>query len=67
MRCSGRDWWEEVPDTLVQMLAGMTRKIIKFLWKPQKCAPYYIPCIVAQSEHMYSMFYWKDDNYDKEY
>ena len=49
------------------MLAGRTRKIIKLSWKPQKCAPYYIPCIVAQSEHMYSMFYWKDDNYDKEY
>lgn len=67
LRCSGRDWWEEVPDTLVQMLAGRTRKIIKLHWKPQKCAPYYIPCIVAQSEHMYSMFYWNDDNYDKEY
>lgn len=48
------------------LLIGVAR-IIKLPWKPQKCAPYYIPCIVAQSEHMYSMFYWKDDNYDKEY
>lgn len=66
LHCSGRDWWEEVPDTLVQMLAGRTR-IIKLSWKPQKGAPYYIPCIVTQPEYMYSVFYWSDDNYDKEY
>ena len=67
LRCSGRDWWEEVPDTLVQMLAGMTRKIIKFPWKPQKGETYYIPCIVAEPEYMYSVNYWSNDDYDKEY
>ena len=67
LRCSGRDWWEEVPDTLVQMLAGMTRKIIKFPWRPQKGDKYYIPCIVAQPEYMYSVLYWNNDDYDKEY
>ena len=67
LRCSGRDWWEEVPDTLVQMLAGMTRKIIKLPWKPQKCAPYYIPCIGAQLEYMYSVNHWDNDDIDKKY
>ena len=61
-------WEADTAGTLVLkwLLIGVAR-IIKLPWKPQKCAPYYIPCIVAQSEHMYSMFYWKDDNYDKEY
>ena len=67
LRCSGRDWWEEVPDTLVQMLAGMTRKIIKLPWEPQKGETYYIPCIMAQPEYMYSVHYWNNDDYDKEY
>ena len=67
LRCSGRDWWEEVPDTLVQMLAGMTRKIIKFPWKPQKGEKYYIPRIGAQPEYMYSVNHWDNDDYDKEY
>ena len=42
-------------------------RIIKLPWKPQKGAPYYIPCIVTQRGYMYSMFYWNDDNCDKEY
>ena len=67
LRCSGRDWWEEVPDTLVQMLAGMTRKIIKFPWEPQKGETYYIPCIVAQPEYMYSVNHWDNDDIDKKY
>ena len=61
-----RDWWNDDSCALTRLLGGDAR-VIKLLWKPQKCAPYYIPCIVAQSEHMYSMFYWNDDNYDKEY
>ena len=61
-------WETDTTEVLVLkwLLIGVAR-IIKLPWKPQKCAPYYIPCIVAQSEHMYSMFYWNDDNYDKEY
>ena len=61
-------WEADTAGTLVLkwLLIGVAR-IIKLPWKPQKCAPYYIPCIVAQSEHMYSMFYWNNDNYDKEY
>ena len=61
-------WEADTAGTLVLkwLLIGVAR-IIKLPWKPRKCAPYYIPCIVAQSEHMYSMFYWNDDNYDKEY
>ena len=67
LRCSGRDWWEEVPDTLVQMLAGMTRKIIKIPWKPQKGEKFYIPCIHTEPEYMYNVYYWNNDDYDKEY
>ena len=67
LRCSGRDWWEEVPDTLVQMLAGMTRKIIKLPWKPQKGEKYYIPRIHTELEYMYNVYYWNNDDYDKEY
>lgn len=67
LRCSGRDWWEEVPDTLVQMLAGMTRKIIKFPWKPHIGEKFYIPCIHTEPEYMYNVYYWNNDDYDKEY
>ena len=41
--------------------------IIKLPWKPQKGETYYIPCIVAQPEYMYSVNYWSNDDYDKEY
>lgn len=43
------------------------RYIIEKKWKPQEGAPYYIPCIVAQPEYMYSVVYWRNDDYDKEY
>ena len=65
LRCSGRDWWEEVPDTLVQMLAGMTRKIIKFPWKPQKDDTYYMPTVTSTGKC--STLWWSNDDYDKEY
>ena len=61
LRCSGRDWWEEVPDTLVQMLAGMTRKIIKLPWKPQKGEKYYVPSIVIRPEDRNYYYYWSND------
>ena len=67
LRCSGRDRWEEVPDTLVQMLAGMTRKIIKLPWKPHIGEKFYIPCIHTELEYMYNVYYWNNDDYDKEY
>ena len=61
-------WEADTAEVLVLkwLLIGVAR-IIKLPWKPQRGETYYIPCIVAQSEHMYSMFYWNDDNYDKEY
>lgn len=67
LRCSGRDWWEEVPDTLVQMLAGRTRKIIKLPWKPHIGEKFYIPCIHTEPEYMCNVYYWNNDDYDKEY
>ena len=58
----------ETADTgvLEDILLGVAR-IIKLPWKPQKGTPYYIPCIVAQPEYMYSVNYWSNDDYDKEY
>ena len=64
LHCSGRDWWEEVPDTLVQMLAGMTRKIIKFPWKPQKDDTYYMPTVTSTGKCI--KLFWtgsKNDEY----
>ena len=60
-------WETDTTEVLVLkwLLIGVAR-IIKLPWKPQKGAPYYIPCIVTQPEYMYSMFYWNDDNYDNE-
>ena len=61
-------WEADTAGTLVLkwLLIGVAR-IIRLPWKPQRGETYYIPCIVAQPEYMYSMFYWNDDNYDKEY
>ena len=61
-------WETDTTEVLVLkwLLIGVAR-IIKLPWKPQKGAPYYIPCTVAQPEYMYRMFYWNDDDYDKEY
>ena len=42
-------------------------RIVKLPWKPRKGEIYYIPCIMAQPEYMYSVNYWNDDNYDEEY
>lgn len=66
LHCSGRDWWEEVPDTLVQMLAGRTRKIIKLPWKPQKGEKYYVPRIAFQPENRHSYYYWGNSGFDIE-
>ena len=61
------EWKTTIAAVLLKHILMGDIRIVKLPWRPQKCAPYYIPCIVAQSEHMYSMFYWNDDNYDKEY
>lgn len=63
LRCSGRDWWEEVPDTLVQMLAGMTRKIIKLPWKPQEGDSYYFPCPASIEKWDYSTWSEREVDY----
>ena len=63
LRCSGRDWWEEVPDTLVQMLAGRTRKIIKLPWKPQEGDSYYFPCPASIEKWDYSTWSERDVDY----
>ena len=61
-------WEADTAGTLVLkwLLIGVAR-IIKLPWKPQKGAPYYIPCTVAQPKYMYSVLYWSNDDYDKEY
>lgn len=62
LRCSGRDWWEEVPDTLVQMLAGRTRKIIKLPQKPNIGATYYYPSPMFPC--LWKWRSWKNDEVD---
>ena len=61
-------WEADTTEVLVLkwLLIGIAR-IIKLPWKPQKGAPYYIPCIVSQPKYMYSVLYWSNDDYDKEY
>ena len=61
-------WEADTAGTLVLkwLLIGVAR-IIKLPWKPQRGETYYIPCIVAQPKYMYSVLYWSNDDYDKEY
>ena len=62
----GAKWETADTGVLEDILLGDVM-IIKLPWKPQKGEIYYIPCIVAQPEYMYSVNYWINDDYDKEY
>lgn len=61
-------WEADTAGTLVLkwLLIGVAR-IIKLPWKPQKGEKFYIPCIHTEPEYMYSVYYWNNDDYDKEY
>lgn len=61
-------WEADTAGTLVLkwLLIGVTR-IIKFPWKPHIGEKFYIPCIHTEPEYMYSVYYWNNDDYDKEY
>ena len=60
-----RTWYESV-GALAGILTGET-EVIKLPWKPQKGEKYYIPCIGAQQEYMYSVNHWDNDDIDKKY
>ena len=60
-----RTWYESV-GVLAGILTGKT-EVVKLPWKPQKGDKYYIPCIVAQPEYMYSRLYWNNDHIDIEH
>ena len=59
--------WETADTGVLEDILLGDVMIIKLPWKPQKGAPYYIPCIVAEPEYMYTVLYWNNDDYDKEY
>ena len=61
-------WEADTAGTLVLkwLLIGVAR-IIKLPWEPQKGEKYYIPCIGAQPEYMYSVNHWDNDDIDKKY
>lgn len=63
----GVEWKMTTAAVLLKDILMGDIRIIKLPWKPQKGTPYYIPCIVAQPEYMYSVNYWSNDDYDKEY
>lgn len=62
----GVKWETATVIVLRGILMGDTR-IIKLPWKPQKGEKYYIPCIGAQQEYMYSVNHWDNDDIDKKY
>ena len=59
--------WETADTGVLEDILLGDVMIIKLPWKPQKGETYYIPCIVAEPEYMYSVNYWSNDDYDKEY
>ena len=62
----GVEWETAAAVTLRDILMGDIR-IVKLPWKPQKGEKYYIPCIGAQPEYMYSVNHWDNDDIDKKY
>ena len=61
-----RDWWDDDSYALTRLLGG-TDRVVKLPWEPQKGEKYYIPCIGAQQEYMYSVNHWDNDDIDKKY
>ena len=61
-------WEADTAGTLVLkwLLIGVAR-IIKLPWKPHIGEKFYIPCIHKEPEYMYNVYYWNNDDYDKEY
>lgn len=62
LHCQGRDWWEEMPNTLVQLLTGEARKIIKPPRKPAIGDMYYYPD--PASPILWGTCSWRDDVVD---
>lgn len=62
----GAKWDTADAGVLEDILMGDVR-IIKLPWKPHIGEQFYIPCIHTEPEYMYNVYYWNNDDYDKEY
>ena len=60
-------YWETADAGVLEDILIGDIRIIKLPWKPQKGEKYYIPCIGAQQEYMYSVNHWDNDDIDKKY
>ena len=61
----GAKWDTADAGVLEDILMGDVR-IIKLPWKPHIGEKFYIPCIHTEPEYMYNIYYWNNDDYDKE-
>ncbi len=62
----GIHWRGTVPSVLQDLMTGKAR-VATLPWKPRINETYYIPCIVADPEYMFSVRSWNDKDYDNEY
>lgn len=59
--------WEKAKAIVLKCLLMGDARIIKLPWKPHIGEKFYIPCIHTEPEYMYNIYYWNNDDYDKEY
>lgn len=64
LHCQGRDWWEDVPFTLIRLLTGEARKIIKLPWKPKYGELYYAPHFTPYMCHCQILNWGQDEKFD---
>lgn len=59
--------WKTAGTVILKFLLMGNVRIVKLPWKPKMNEQYYIPCIVADTEYMFSVRSWNDKDYDNEY
>lgn len=58
--------WTEGDEWILALLLTGEADIVQLPWKPQDDKQYYIPRIATQIENMFDVYYWDDNDYDKE-
>lgn len=58
--------WEDGDEWILALLLTGEADIVQLPWKPQDDKQYYIPRIATQIENMFDVYYWDDNDYDKE-
>ena len=58
--------WTEGDEWILALLLPGEADIVQLPWKPQDDKQYYIPCIATQFENMFDIYYWDDNDCDKE-